>query len=201
MTRLTIGRKLSLGLGALVLSLLLLSYSWLAAISTLGDFLNAAVHGTAKKLELIQTAREAFDALKDESSREQVAYTILQMEHQAGANSSQSAMACSSCHSPRTVDDSMRATEAAVGTVRAQTWQLRRLITDDTGKTALATLDAGAANWLIYSKQYLALSSQKQFDGAHAILRDKMLPIVDDIDKAGKLLSRREWEASAVLNN
>ena len=52
--RYTVGRKLNLGIVALVLSVSLLGYTSLAAISGLGHSLDTAVNSTAKKLDLVE---------------------------------------------------------------------------------------------------------------------------------------------------
>src|SRR4051812_48753474 len=105
--RVTIGRKLALGILALVLSLLLLSYSSLTAISRLGGSLDLAVNGTARKLSLIAGVQASFYELKSESQRQQTAYTIVALDHGSATNS------CVSCHQPSAIAEGAAKIEAA----------------------------------------------------------------------------------------
>jgi hypothetical protein len=73
---LTVGRKLSLAVAGLVLSVLVLSYTALTAISSLGRTLDTAAGGAVRKLELLAGAQEAFQNMKGESAREQTAYSV-----------------------------------------------------------------------------------------------------------------------------
>jgi len=59
-------------------------------------------------------------------------------------------------------------------------------------------VDRGASNWLTQSKQYLDAAHAGDFEKAHSILRDGMLPILDEAGKASQLLASREREALAA---
>ncbi len=85
MNRFTVRGRLAIGLAAMVLSVLVLGFSSLQAIATLGNSLDAAVNGTAKKADLLAATEAAFQDLKDQSMREQMAYTIAEMERTASA--------------------------------------------------------------------------------------------------------------------
>src|SRR4051812_12982177 len=113
--RFTIGRKLALGIVALVLSILLLSYSSLTAISRLGGSLDQAVNGTARKLTLIAAVQSSFYALKSESQRQQITYTIGALERGSATNS------CSSCHPPAAIGENTAKLEASAAAVRRGT--------------------------------------------------------------------------------
>ena len=201
MNRFTIGRKLTLGVSALALFLLVLSYTSLRAISTLGGSLDRVVNGTAKKLQLIGEAQQAFQELKSESLREQIAYAILDLERSTdGKNQQPSAGTggCSACHSPAAVGESIHKLEALGATVGQKTGELRRLVSDEGGRKALGMIDAGVSGWLDSSKEYLALADNKRFEQAHALLRDKMFPLFEDVARATGAVSQEEREALAI---
>lgn len=80
--RLTVRNKLGLGVLALGLSLLVFSFTSLRAIGQLGVALDAAVNNTARKMELVGSTQAAFQELKHETLREQIAYTIQELERQ-----------------------------------------------------------------------------------------------------------------------
>ncbi|HLJ48272.1 MAG TPA: methyl-accepting chemotaxis protein [Bryobacteraceae bacterium] len=196
--RLTVKTKLSLGVASLVFTLLMLSYTSLRAISTLGHSLDAAVNTTAKKLDDIATARGAFQEMKSETMREQIAYTIVQMEHHGAASQagSSEAATCSACHTSANIDEIIQRLESAGKAVSRQAGEVRPLLTDDVSRQALDSVEAGARSWLEHNKEYVALASTGKFEDAHTILTDRMFPILTEAEKAAKLLADR---AHAVL--
>ena len=194
MSSLTIGRKLGLGVATLGAFLLVLSFTSLRAISKLGEALDESVNGTARRLELVGATRAAFQELKDQSLRDQIAYAILELEK---GSASTAAVSCSSCHVPAPVDESVRTLEATERTVRKQTAELQRLLSDEISRKSLASIEAGASTWLADSRQYLALANSKKFEDAHAVLRDQMFPILDEVEKAEQILAQRERDALA----
>ena len=202
--RWTIGRKLTLGVAALILSCLVLSYASLKVISNLGSSLDGAVNKTAKELALLGTTREAFEELRQEAVREQIGYAIVELERhtdtRSQAQTAVDGINCSACHATKSPAESVRAFESIAGAVRLQTSDLRRLISDEAGTKALDVVDHGAADWLAYNKQYLELSGRKQFGEAHAILRDKVFPLLEEVSKASRLLAASGQNALAATN-
>jgi len=186
-----------------VVSLAVLSVTSFQAISTLGASLDAAVNNTAAKLELVGATEDAFQKLKSDSVREQIAYAILELErrsatqHQARAGDGTS---CASCHTPAAVDDSVRGLEAAGAVVQQRVEKLRGLVSDEAARKALDVFDKGASGWLASNKEYLGLAGSRRFEDAHTVLTDKMFPILEEVEKASQLLSGREREALALSN-
>ena len=198
--RLTIGNKLTLGIAALVVSLLGLAVISLRAISTLGNSLDVAVNSVGRELDLIGATRAAFQDMKGASMREQIAYGILAMERESAAKSQAHAgeeTKCSFCHAPSAADDS-RKLGAAAGVARKRTEELRRLVSDEAAIKALAVFDRGVSSWEAYNQEYRSLAQSNRFDDAHSILRDKMLPTLREVENSAQLLSQREGETLAV---
>jgi len=192
---LTIGRKLAISVAASVACLAVLSITSLKVISKLGASLDAAVNVTGKKLDLIGREREAFEELKSASLRAQIAYAIAHLER-GSAGAAQEG--CSTCHSPAPVADSAREIEASRAIVGKLGGELRRLVSDGTERNALDTLDRGASQWAENSNEYLGLAGSGRFVDAHAVLRDKMFPVLEETEKAAKLLAGTENEALAA---
>jgi methyl-accepting chemotaxis protein/methyl-accepting chemotaxis protein-1 (serine sensor receptor) len=203
MARLTIGKKLTLGVGALVLSTLGLGFASLKAIATLGNSLDAAVNGTGRKVDLIGGIQTTFADLKSDSVSEQLAYTIKAMDRHSesqGGSAAPGGESCSACHSPSPVDSAIRKSEAAGEIIRRRTGELRGLVSDEAGRSALDAIDRGTAAWVARNKQYLELAGGDRFDDAHTILRDQMLPIIDEVEHSSKLLAQQAREALVVSN-
>src|ERR1017187_656738 len=108
--RLTIVKKLAIGVGALVALLVVLSIISLRVIATLGTSLDVAVNTTGRKLDLVARTREAFQDLKTGSLRSQVSYAIGEMERSSTASGKGQ---CSVCHAPSSIGDSVHEVEAA----------------------------------------------------------------------------------------
>jgi methyl-accepting chemotaxis protein len=201
MSEMTIDKKLALGVAALGGLLLVLSFTSLRAISSLGGSLDAAVNQTAKKLELVGSTQVAFQQLKDQAAREQISYVFAELERNAAQPTGAQAKAgtaCSSCHAPASTEDSILAMEKAESGVRQRTAALRPLITDEASRKALATIEQRAATWLNEARHYLALASSGHFQDAHAVLVDQMLPMLGDVDQATALLAKQGHAALAL---
>jgi len=195
--RLTIGKKLLIGVAAFMASLAVLSLISLRVVSTLGGSLDAAVNSTGKKLDLIGQTREAFQDLQSASRRTQIAYAIVELERHSTASGQET---CSQCHTPASLEESAQQIDSAGAVVKQRSRQLRPLVSDATGRQALDTFDQGASRWIEYTGQYLQLAHGNRFDDAHAILMDKIFPIVEEAEKAAKILAKQEGDALNASN-
>lgn len=193
-SRLTIGKKLTIGVTAFMACLAVLSITSLRVISTLGSSLDAAVNSTGKRLDLVGETREAFQEVKAASTRMQIAYAIAELQRRSAAAQG----SCSACHAPASIDESIREIEAGGGAVKQHSGELRRLVSDETVRKALDTFDSGAAQYVDYAREYLNLANSSRFEDAHAVLQDKMLPILGEAERAAKLVAQREGEAMSA---
>jgi len=182
---LTIGKKLAIGVTALVASLAVLSITSLIVISTLGSSLDAAVSSTGKNLDLVGGTREASQELKASSLRAQIAYAIAELERHSPAAGQQS---CSACHGPDSVDDTVREIAARGAAVKERSGELRRLVSDETSRKSLDALDTGASLCVDYSKEYLMtlngihshiLVCRHKLPGARRL--SKIIKVIDEI--------------------
>ncbi|MGB7548584.1 MAG: methyl-accepting chemotaxis protein [Terracidiphilus sp.] len=187
--QLTIGKKLAIGVTALIACVLVLSFTSLRVISKLGTSLDSAVNGTGKKLDLLASTREGFQQLKATSTRAQVAFAIGELARRS-PNGSQ--WSCTACHVPSSTEDTLRDIKASAGGVQQHATELRGLVSDESEIKALNTLDNGAAQWVNYTEQYLPLATSNHFEDAHVILRDQMFPLIEDTDKAADVLTEKE---------
>ena len=73
-------------------------------------------------------------------------------------------------------------------------------MTDKTSREALEAVDRGASNWVGHGREYLALAGTSQFGEAHDVLREEMLPVIEEAEKAARALSQREREALVASN-
>ncbi len=104
MSRLTIGKRLVIGVTTSTLSLLVLSLISLRMIGMLGSSLDVAVNSTGKKLDLAGRTNEALREMKDTSQRQQIAFAIAELSRTSAA----ARQNCSTCHAPDSIDRSTR---------------------------------------------------------------------------------------------
>ena len=194
--QLTIGKKLTLGVAAFIACMAVLGVTSLRVISSLGGSLDTAVNRTSKKMDLLAETREAFEDLKGVSLRAQVSYAIVELQR----GSASGARTCVSCHAPASIDETVRDIEAGREAVKQHTQELRRLISDEPSRKSLDSLDAGAAQWVDYTKEYLALANGNRFEDAHVVLRDKMFPLREAMETAAKLLTQKGREELSASN-
>jgi methyl-accepting chemotaxis protein len=195
-SQLSIGKKLAIGVTGFIACMAILSITSLWVISTLGSSLDSAINGTAKKLDLLSGTQQSFQKMKTISQREQVGFAIAELQHRS---SSGAQWDCPACHSTNPINDTITQIQASAAEVKQHSGELRGLISDPTELKSLDTLDAGSAQWLDGSKDYLRLADTNHFEDAHAILRDKMLPVIEDTDKAAAVLAdaeRKELQTS-----
>jgi methyl-accepting chemotaxis protein/methyl-accepting chemotaxis protein-1 (serine sensor receptor) len=195
--RLTIGKKLMLGVGAFLVCLVALSATSLWAISTLGGSLDAAVNGTGKKLDVVGGARAAFQEMKSASQRQQVNYAVAELERRS-PNGSQ--WSCGACHTPESLSETVAKIEASRAQVKQGSDELLSLSTDPAERKSVDAVDAGAAQYVEMSRQYLTLAGGNKFEDAHAVLRDQMLPLVEETDKAAAELAEKERTELSAAN-
>ncbi len=194
--RLTIGKKMGVGLGFSAVCLVLLAYASLRVIDTLGRSLDQAVNSTGRKLDLIARTREAFQEMKGGMLQDQMAHAVEHMEKQSKA----SAGSCSACHTPMPAAERVQQLETAGGLVKEHSSQLRGLISDAASRKALDGLDTGASRWVEQSRNYLRLANEGKFDEAHTMLIEKIDPILAEAEEAAKALTTRESEALGEAN-
>lgn len=196
----TIGRKLTLGVAALVVCAVFLGAASLTVIGRLGRSLDSALNVTARQLDLVARARDDFQDLKNLSLRQQIAYTISEMERREAAGKSAVGGQCSSCHVADSAAESLQSLQKVGADIARQTVQLRQLGAAGAEHRELDALDAQAAAWLKGSRDFLQLAEAGKFEEAHTILRDRIFPILDKVDESSRLLSQRQREALAADN-
>jgi CHASE3 domain sensor protein len=91
----------------------------------------------------------------------------------------------------------VRTVEAAAGIVREHISHLRPLMADERSRKALDGVDSGIAAWLPLFGEY-ARKAERNYEEAHGIIRDQMVPLTDQIDEAGIQLAEQQRALLAV---
>lgn len=202
MKKLTLDKKLGLGIAALGVLLLILSISSLRAVARLGDALNSAVDGTAKQIELAGATQAAFQEMKQESMREQISHVIAEMDRRSAGRQrlGSASNRCINCHEPASERDALLAAQASQQRILQGTARLKQLAQDDASRQALATIEEKATNWLQNSSEYLALATHHKYEAAHEVMTSKMFPLMDEVNQALVTLQKREQSELAAAH-
>jgi len=109
-------------------------------------------------------------------------------------------MSCSACHAPAGAGGSVRHLEAAEAALNSRIAELRPLVVETEALQAINALEKGANDWLKYNREYLSLADGNRFEDAHAILRDNLFPILEQVETSAGVLARKGRESLAEAN-
>jgi methyl-accepting chemotaxis protein len=184
----SLGKKLTLCFVAIAGLGVALSYSSVHAIYKLGAMLDAATNVAARKMDLVTNIRAGFQEMEDHAKKAQFAHAIVKLEGTATLDG----VTCSACHVVSGSGEDARDFEAGGAKIEQRIAEAKGLIEDSSSRAELDVLDNGVRNWISLYRDYLAKIGGNDFTAAHDILRDKMLPVVGDIDKAaGQLVEEQ----------
>ena len=176
---------------------LALGYSSLTAIGGLGGALDVAVNGTAKKLRLVGDLQAGFQEMRVDAAELEISLTntiIGRLDTRQGSAES----TCGSCHTSDTVETQRQQFEAVAARLSAQVAQLRPLVAGDGERQAAHTVETGIAEWLALYRQYLKLTTARDYTAAHEVMLDRIYPLVESMDKAAKQLAVQQQELLAA---
>jgi len=188
--RLTVGQKLSVSFGVVLVLAGLLAFFSVETVRRLGGLLNTEVNENARIVDSIDAIKLRLRDLKDFSTSTQFAYSvgkILEVNH-ARSHNARSMGACSVCHALGSAEENRRdfAKIAQQAIVHAD--QLLPLVHDDQARAALGAIRGAIEEWQSEFERYLMLVGAGDFAGGHALVTDDMTPLVDKIDAAANQL-------------
>ena len=189
----SLGKKLAVSCGAIVILGLAMSYCSWNAVRTLGGMLDRADNTAARKMNLVAEIRNRVQDLEDHAKRTQFAHAIHKLE--AGGNAG-----CSSCHGMEAQDADRREFEALGVRVLEKLAALRPLTAESEGRAALDNVESGVQVWVASYKDYLQRFAANDFTGAHDVITAKMLPLVESLERSTALLWEEERTFFAQSN-
>jgi methyl-accepting chemotaxis protein len=126
----------------------------------------------------------------------QQAYSI-----QGFVRMTEQAQACAACHDSRVADDSSRKFVDAAGRVRSALRKLKKQRLSGASNAALGVLDTKLDAWIGQYQQFRA-AAPSNFDRAHTILVDGVLPALADVrEAAGTLVSEQQRSLAAAAEH
>ncbi len=187
--------KLLWGFGSMLLLALVLAGFGITSVGRLGGALDGAVNVTAKKLQLAGALSASFSEMKAEALKAELSI-VNPLVGQVKAASGASQAPCATCHSGDS--SGKQAFDATAARLKAQTADLRPLVTAAGEKQALESIEQGAAQWVVLYRKYLDLVSQHDFEAGHDIMLNKIYPLVDAMEKAAAQLTKQQQDGLAA---
>jgi methyl-accepting chemotaxis protein len=190
---LTIGKKLAISFGVVFVLMCLLSYSSLDVIRRIGASLDTAVNENAKAAHLLGSIAIDLQEMKRESCLTQFADAISNVLKVDDSKSAAKELGdCASCHAFGGADARRRDFAAIAARAAKDAAELARLVHTDSARKSLAAISVGIDAWQKLYSDYIDMASQSRFAFAHALITDKMEPVLQSISQAAKALDSEE---------
>jgi methyl-accepting chemotaxis protein len=200
LNNLTIGQKLTASFGVVLILAGLLSYSSLETVSRLGGRLATAVNEDAKVIYLIGEIKLDLHVMKELSTRVQFSYAV---ENVLQVIPSQLAALhdrgnCAACHAFGKADDHRGEFAQLADRAAANTNALMPLLNQGASRTAAESIRSAIGEWREVFEEYLHDVDRRDFDSAHALVTDRMQPLLDRVDQTTASLSTEQQALGAT---
>lgn len=192
--RLTISRKLTLASLAVMTLTLLVSFTALQTMRTLGGKLENAVNSDARAQSLLWGIRLDLAEMNNLAKDTQSAYvmeTVLQIDPELARRTDMPGE-CSSCHRIGSAPERLAAFETAASRAAGRVREVRSLLSDAQSTTALGKIEPGIAEWQKLYSTYLDLTGRGSFGPGHTLVTDRMSPLLGDLNAAAEALEKRQ---------
>ena len=189
--------RLLLAFAVVLLCVLGLGYSSLHAIGQLGIALDSAVNGTANALVLLGDLQAGFQEMRADAAKLEISQVNTLVGSVANRHSGAQS-ACQSCHTLDTVESQKQNFETVAARLSAQAAQLRSMASGEGQREAVRTLESGIAEWLALYRQYLSFTAAADYPAAHAVMLDRIYPLVESMNKAAKQLAAKQQQRLAA---
>jgi len=195
----TIGQKLAGSFGILIVLAGLLSYSSLATVSRLGGKLDVAVNDDAKSSDLIGEIKLDLHIMKELSTKTQFSYAVSnvlrvesnQVSHLGALES------CGSCHAFGSADEHRKEFAEAADRATARADELLPLLKDSKRRTSAQDIRSATVEWRQIFDEYLRFVEGKDFGSAHELVIDRMLPLLERVEKSAQTLAGEQQQLRA----
>lgn len=187
---LTLGKKLAISFGVISALMFAVTYSSFDTVRRLGGMLNLSVNEDAKIVDLIGAVKLRLHEMDEISKSTQFSYAIsavLKVDSPQISNV-RSLGECSLCHAFGSADVRRQNFATVAGQALGSVDQLLPLVHDEQARRPLETIRSAIRQWSDQFAAYLGFAEKNDFAGAHALVTDKMTPLVGVVDQAAKQL-------------
>ncbi len=204
----TVGKKLTLSFGIVLILSCLLGYSSLETVRRLGGLLDTAVNENAKAADLMGSIKVQLHEMKQVATSAQFSYAVSNvLKVESGqAKTVESLGECASCHAFGAGEEHRRSFGALAGKADALLAELRPLVHGEKARSSLEAIAQAVRTWRQIFDDYLALVSKGDFPAGHALVTDKMGPMLEGLTVAAQALEveqqalRAAFQVSAARN-
>jgi methyl-accepting chemotaxis protein len=204
----TVGKKLALSFGIVLVLTCLLGYTSLETVLRLGGILDTAVNENAKTADRIAAVKLQLREMKQLTRATQFSYAVsnvLKLDPSQGATM-QSLGDCATCHAFGAGEEHRRGFKALADRAAELLTEMRPLMHSEKQRAATDLVAQAIQDWRQIFDQYLDFASKGDFAGAHALVTDKMEPLLERVNLAAEGLEtegqrlRAASQTSAVAN-
>jgi methyl-accepting chemotaxis protein len=200
---LSIGQKLAISFGVVLVLAGLLSYTSLETVSRLGGTLATAVNEDAKIIDLIGALKLDLQEMNELSIKAQFAYvvgSILKVDA-AEAATLEALGSCTTCHAFGSADDHRKDFAKLADRADRHANELLPLLKQEDSRKAAGDIRGAIGEWRRAFEQYLEHVAGRDFAGGHALVTDRMQPLLDRVNQAAAALSAQQQALRATARD
>jgi len=204
----TVGKKLAISFGTLLGVSALLGYSSLETVRRLGGMLDTEVNENARTADLISAIKLQLHEMKVLATATPFSYAVsrvLKVDARQ-AKTVETLGECASCHAFGEAGQHRQGFAALADRANALFNEVRPLVHSEKARSSLAVIGPAINEWRQIFDQYLDFAAKDEFASGHALVTDKMEPLLDRVNGAAQALEaeqqtlRTATKASAETN-
>jgi methyl-accepting chemotaxis protein len=204
----TVGKKLAISFGIVLVLSCLLGYSSLETVRRLGGMLDTEVNENAKTADLVGAIKLQLHEMKELATATQFSYavsSVLKVDA-CQLKTVQTLGDCASCHAFGDADQHRRGFFTLADRATALFNELRPLVHSEKERSSLEEIGQAIVQWRQIFGEYVDFVSKGDFASGHALVTDKMEPLLERVNVAAKTLEteqqalRAAAKASAAKN-
>jgi methyl-accepting chemotaxis protein len=187
---LTIGQKLSISFGAVLVLTGLLTYSSVDTGRRLGTLLDTEVNENARVAELVTSIKLQLREMMDYSRSTQFAYAVDKVleVNASQSHNARTMAACSVCHAFGSVQENRDGFGKLAQKALIDVDQLAPLVHSEQERGGLGAIRGAIQEWQGTFQRYLELVSAGDYAAGHELRRDKMASLLEQIEAAANQL-------------
>jgi methyl-accepting chemotaxis protein len=192
--RLTVGQKLSVSFGIVLVLTALLMYSSVDTARRLGGLLDTEVNENAKIVDLISSIKLQLREMKHFSISTQFSYAmgnVLQV-NSSKLHNARTMGDCAACHAFGSVEENRQDFRKLAQQATKDSDQLLPLVHSAQARAGAAAIRNAIQQWQGTFERYLELVSKGDYAGGHQIIQDSTAPLMEKIDAAANQLEAEQ---------
>ncbi len=197
MRRLSVCQQLAMSFGVVLILTGLLTWSSLDTIRRLGGMLGTAVNEDARVADLIGSVKLKLHEMKELSTATQFSYSVSHVVKVKETKTTEGLGECSTCHAFGAAEDHRQDFAKLAAAASKDADELQPLLHSDRSRRAAQTIRGAIDEWHQRFDQYLVLVSKGDFAAGHGLVTDRMVPLLEQVDKAAGELEAEQQELRA----